>query len=413
MEKIAMQIAIPALILLMLLEFLIGYFQKKKYYTLSDTVTNLNIGIGNQVISALTKGVIFLVLYKMYKAYAIFNLNNAWWVWVMCFVAYDFIFYWAHRWGHEVNLFWGAHVVHHQSEEYNLSVALRQPWFHHLLSFALFLPLPLLGINPLIIGVVSLTSTLYQFWIHTKSIKKLPNLIEFVFNTPSHHRVHHAINPKYIDKNHGAVFIIWDRLFGTFQEEEEMPVYGITTQFKSLNPAWANFQYYVELWKMFKNYPIKQKIKALFAKPGWTPDGVRPEELILQTELKREKFSISIPIGLQVYTLVQFIFITWGLIAYIGHYVELSLFLKLFFAFLLLLSVVVSGGILEKKKWVFFAEYVRLVGVAFAINTFYYFEYVNWFTVMLVFTSIAAVSFSVWFSISLAKNFKYLLLDSH
>lgn len=408
-----MQLAIPAFIILMLLEFILGYIKGKNYYSLSDTITNLNIGIGNRVLSTLTQGAIYLLLYKIYKAYAFFDLGNSWWVWVMCFLVYDFIFYWAHRWGHEVNFFWGAHVVHHQSEEYNLSVALRQPWFHHLISFFLFIPLPLIGINPIIIGVVSLSSTLYQFWIHTKSINKLPKPIEFLFNTPSHHRVHHAVNPKYIDKNHGAVFIIWDRIFGTFQEEEESPVYGITSQFKSLNPAWANFQYYVAIWQMFKNYPFKQKVKAIFAKPGWTPDGLNPEELIQQTDLKREKFSIHIPIGLQIYTLVQFAVITWGLVAYIGHYSELSFFLKLFFAFLLLLSVVVSGGILEKKKWVFFAEYVRLVGVAITINIFYYFEYLNWFNVMLIFTSIAAISFGVWFSISLSKNFKYLLLDSH
>lgn len=413
MENLAMQLAIPTFIFLMLLEFLLGYFQKKKYYALSDTITNLNIGIGNQVVGALTKGAVFLVFYKIYNTFTFFNLSNAWWVWVLCFVLYDFIFYWAHRWGHEINFFWGAHVVHHQSEEYNLSVALRQPWFHHLISFFLFIPLPLLGFNPIIIGVVSLVSTLYQFWIHTKGINKLPKPIEFIFNTPSHHRVHHAVNPKYIDKNHGAVLIIWDRIFGTFQIEEEAPVYGITTQFESLNPAWANFEYYVALWKLFKKYPAKQKIKAIFAKPGWTPDGANPKELILKTNLSRKKFSVNIPLGLKVYTLVQFAFITWGLVAYIGHYNELSLFLKLFFAFLLLLSVVVSGGILEKKKWVFFAEYVRLVGVAFTISTFYYFQYINWFTVMLIFTSIAAVGFAVWFSISLAKNFKYLLLDSY
>jgi alkylglycerol monooxygenase len=263
---------------------------------------------------------------------------------------YDFIYYWAHRWGHEINLFWGAHVVHHQSEEYNLSVALRQPWFHHLLAFALFLPLPLLGFDPLIIGGVSLFSTLYQFWIHTQTINKFPKVVEYIFNTPAHHRVHHAINHQYIDKNHAGVLIIWDRIFGTFQDEKEAEVYGITTQFESFSPVKANVDYYIYLLKSMKDFSIKDKFKMIFAKPGWLPNGESIEALLLKTNLNKVKFNPTLPLGFSIYAIFQFVFIIWGLVAYMNNFDELSLAHQWYFGGLIILSLVICSGILESKK---------------------------------------------------------------
>jgi alkylglycerol monooxygenase len=216
-----MLIAIGGFVVLMLLEFAYGRYKKKQLYRLNDTVTNLNIGIGNQVFGLLYQVVLYGALYGVYQNFALLKIPIAVWSVLLCAVLYDFIFYWAHRLGHEMNIFWGAHVVHHQSEEYNLSVALRQPWFHSLLSFFMFLPLPLLGFDPILVLSVSLFSTLFQFWIHTKEIGKLPKWYEFIFNSPSHHRVHHGVNPKYIDKNHGAVFIIWIDFLGLMLKKKK------------------------------------------------------------------------------------------------------------------------------------------------------------------------------------------------
>ena len=186
----------------------------------------------------------------------------------------DFFYYWFHRWSHEVNAGWAAHIVHHQSEEMNLAVALRQSVFQGALSWVFYLPLALVGFPPAMFLTVSALNTLYQFWIHTRAIGKLGPL-EWVLNTPSHHRVHHGRNPKYIDRNHAGSLIVWDRMFGTFQEEEEEPVYGITRPLASWNPVWANFHYWAELWRTARRATRLQDRFRIF----WKPPGWRPEEL--------------------------------------------------------------------------------------------------------------------------------------
>ena len=409
-DDLIMLYAIGGFVLLMLLELVIGVFKKKKLYRLNDTVTNLNIGIGSQIFGLLYKVIIFGALVGAYNQFAIMHIQVNIWTVLICAILYDFTFYWAHRLGHEMNIFWGAHVVHHQSEEYNLSVALRQPWFHSLMSFFLFLPLPILGFDPMVILSISLVSTLYQFYIHTKLIKRMPKFFEFLFNTPSHHRVHHGINAKYIDKNHGAILIIWDRLFGTYaKEEEEEPTYGITTQFKSQNPLWSNFHYYAELWQIMKPMNVWNQMKMIFAKPGWTPDGPDPKEIIAQTNLEREKYDPQVPLGFSVYVFTQFILIMTAIVAYMSHFEELSTFFQWYFAGLIILSMTICGGIFEKKKWVFFAEYGRLLMVAFSVNAFYYFKYIDWFEIMAISTGICLVVFYTWFSISLRINYRLIL----
>jgi sterol desaturase/sphingolipid hydroxylase (fatty acid hydroxylase superfamily) len=402
--------AIGGFVLLMLAEFIWGLVKRRKLYRLNDTVTNLNIGVGSQVFGLLYQAVILAAFFWVYDNFAIFHIPVNIWTVLVIAVGYDFLFYWAHRWGHEMNIFWGAHVVHHQSEEYNLSVALRQPWFHSLLAFFIFLPLPLLGFDPLAVLGYSLFSTLYQFYIHTKAIGKMPRWFEFLFNTPSHHRVHHAVNEKYIDRNHGAVLIIWDRLFGTFAAEEEEPTYGITTPFRSFNPVWSNFHYYFEMWERMKTMHWKDKVKMIFARPGWTPGGPPPAELIRQVDLRREKFDTPpTPLGLNVYVFAQFILIMAAAVGYIAFFEELGAFARWYFAGLMILSMTICSGIFERKKWVFFAEYARLMMVAASLNIFYYVHYIDWFVIMAVGSIAGLVIFYTWFSISLGMNYRKLM----
>jgi alkylglycerol monooxygenase len=254
-------LAIPFFFLAMGIEILIDRYKQTGLYRLNDSITNLNAGTSQQVVGIFLK-VFTLGLYEaIYANFALFKVPHVWWSWLVAFILYDLCYYWSHRMSHEVNLFWSGHVVHHQSEEYNLSVALRQSWFQGIWTAPFYLPMALLGFDTTQLLIVGGINLIYQFWIHTELIDRMGPL-EWVMNTPSHHRVHHGRNPKYIDKNHAGTFIVWDRLFGTFQAEEERPVYGITTPINSWNPVWANFSHYEAIGQQLRQaHTLSDKLR--------------------------------------------------------------------------------------------------------------------------------------------------------
>jgi alkylglycerol monooxygenase len=368
-------LAIPFFLLGIGFEFVWGRLRKTNFYNFEDTLTNLNIGIGSQAFNTLLK-VLLLTLYEyIYLHFAIFSIGVSIWSFLGCLLVYDLIFYWAHRWGHEMNIFWGAHIVHHQSQEYNLSVALRQSWFHTALGFVLFLPLPLLGFDPLIFAAAAATATLYQFWIHTRHIGKL-GILEWVLNTPSHHRVHHGINSKYLDKNYAAVFIIWDRLFGTFCEEEEEPEYGTTVPINSFNPVWANVHFYSDLYAGMQKTPKwRDKLVLIFRGPEYLGKLLGDKRQAAMPE----KFRTKVPLNMQVYVLLQFVVLLWALISYMGHFRELSLFYKLSFFALIALTTLNCGAVMENKSWVYVVETVRFAAFLLVYNSLYLLHYKNYF----------------------------------
>lgn len=396
-------LAIPAFLLLMFIEYLVGRAQGKKLYVLNDTVSNLSQGIGNQAVGLLTKAFLAAIFIWVYQNFALFPqvFTLTWYNAIICLIIFDGLYYWAHRWSHEWNFLWAAHVVHHQSEEYNLSVALRQPWFHHLLAFFVLLPVPILGFEPVMIFGVGAFVTLYQFWIHTKAIDRMPAWFEFIFNTPSHHRVHHARDPKYIDKNHGAVFIIWDRIFGTYKEEEEEPTYGITTPLHSYNPVWGNFHHWADMWKLFRQAPRwSDKFKVLFARPGWKPEelgGYQAPPPIDEKTVKQ--YNPKTSDTMRLYVILQFTATLFGLTAYMYNFGRISEFYQIVFFAILVLSTVICGAILENKRWVIYVEYVRLFFVLLSLNTFYYFWFMDWLTIMLICSiclTLGSVLFFTW-----------------
>ncbi len=233
-------LSIPIFFILIGIELLVERFSQRKLYRLPDAIANLSCGITSQL-SGLFLRIFVIGIYQfLFENFALFTLEKTWLYWLALVLLVDFAYYWAHRMSHEINLFWGGHVVHHQSEDYNLSVALRQSSLQVVWTFAFSLPIAFLGFDTWDFALISAFNTLYQFWIHTEAINKLPKWVEFIFNTPSHHRVHHGRDPKYIDKNHAGSLIIWDRIFGTFQPEEEKPTYGITKPINSWNPICAN-----------------------------------------------------------------------------------------------------------------------------------------------------------------------------
>jgi sterol desaturase/sphingolipid hydroxylase (fatty acid hydroxylase superfamily) len=240
-------------------------------YRFADAITDLSCGIGNQV-TRLALGLVLLGAYDFVHArFALFHFaDGSPWTWLVAFVGVEFLYYWWHRLSHEVNLLWAAHVVHHQSEDYNLAVALRQAWFTGLTAIPFYLPLALLGVPAKALVAALGVNLLYQFWIHTRLVGRL-GVAETVLNTPSHHRVHHAINREYLDRNYGGVVIVFDRLFGTFEPERAPCVYGITRPFTSVNPVWANFHYFGDILALVRRARGADKLRVWFSRPGWDP----------------------------------------------------------------------------------------------------------------------------------------------
>ncbi len=273
MDPIAL--AIPAFFGLMGLEWLVARVKGRSVYRFADWVGNLGCGIIQQTFKLVLATFTFIAYAYLFSNHRLFELDaGAWWVWALCFLGVDFCYYWFHRMSHELNFMWAAHVVHHQSEEYNLGVALRQSAFQGGFSWAFYLPLAILGFPPLVFGVVAALNTLYQFWIHTQLIGRMGPL-EWVINTPSHHRVHHGQNPQYIDKNHAGTLIIWDRLFGTFAPEEEEVIYGVTEPPNRWNPVFANFHHVaLSFRRSLSAKTWSDRLAVWWRRPGFVPEGV-------------------------------------------------------------------------------------------------------------------------------------------
>ena len=363
MDYIAL--SIPLFFLLIGLELLVSRLQQTRLYRFNDAITNLSCGIGQQVIGVFLKTATILFYVYLYDHHRLIaDIPNTWLTWFLLFVGVDFCYYWFHRLAHEISVLWGSHVVHHQSEEYNLTVALRQSWFQALFSHVFYLPLAWIGFSPVLYVTIASFQTLYQFWIHTKMIYKLPRWFEFVFNTPSHHRVHHGVNPIYIDRNHGGTLIIFDRLFGTFQEEQEEVVYGITTGAKSWNPLWLNLSYWADLGGQVRQATSwKHRGHLLFNRPGWQPADV-PTSTFTFNPSAIEKYDTTIPNGLNYYILVQYLLILAGATVFLFSADNFSLPLNALLCGFIILSIVNCGGLLEQKRWVWYAEVVRLIGLA-------------------------------------------------
>jgi sterol desaturase/sphingolipid hydroxylase (fatty acid hydroxylase superfamily) len=270
--------AIPAFIVMMILEFLWARRAAPAGrgihgYEGRDTAASLAMGVGNVLLSVASKiGVLALWAY-LWK-FRIFTFpENAWWSWVALFFAEDFCYYWFHRAHHEVRFFWAAHVNHHSSTRYNLSTALRQSWTTPFTGPLFWLPLPLLGFSPAMILTQQAISLLYQFWLHTEAIDRM-GPFEWVFNTPSHHRVHHGRNVAYLDRNHGGILIVWDRLFGTFTPEKETVDYGLTKNLETFHPVTIAFHEWSAIGRdVLRSRSLRDALGYVFGPPGWSPDG--------------------------------------------------------------------------------------------------------------------------------------------
>lgn len=357
--------AIPFFFVLIGLELLVDRWRGVSTYRLADSINSLSAGVLSQVSGLLTKGLGLLTYGFAVQHLALFELSaQQTWVWVLAFVLYDFCYYWNHRLGHERNVLWAAHSVHHQSEDYNLSTALRQTSSGFLFGWIFYLPLAVLGVPLLVFLTVAALNLLYQFWVHTRHVPKL-GWYEWAFVTPSNHRAHHAQNAIYMDRNYGGVFILWDRLFGTFQEEldEEPVIFGVTTPLASWNPLWANLQFYVQLWRdAARAASWWDKLRIWFMPTGWRPADVAAKYPLSKPELSQfVKFEVPLSSGQKVYAGVQFVLYLVGGTYLLAISESLSLGLLIASWAWVAFGLYSLGVWLENRPWARLLEVLRLL----------------------------------------------------
>lgn len=352
--------AIPFFVLAMLLEAVYGQARGRQTYRMNDTVNSLSMGTLSRL-----KGILALSFSGLVFSHAVgffgvtpLGTSNPF-VWIIGFVAYDLCYYWKHRFGHEWRILWAAHAAHHQSEEYNLSTALRQTGTDYI-GFVFYLPLYLVGLPLEVVITVGSLNLIYQFWVHTEHVGKL-GILEWVLITPSNHRVHHARNPRYLDKNYGGVFIIWDRIFGTFKEEQsdEPCVYGITRGLKSWNPLWANLHVWYETALIsIRTKRWGDKVSVWFRGPGWFPEDQQPAE---KTHWQDDKYDPDMNPAYGVYCFIQYWLLTGMGLALIAVQADLprSGVLGMFFWFCL--SFYCIGQLMERGSNADMKELGRLL----------------------------------------------------
>lgn len=360
--------AIPVFFILIGVELWWARREAREVARLNDAIADISTGTVQQIVGLFAKAALFAVYALIYQYGRLFEVStSAIWAWGVCFLGVDFLYYWFHRFSHESNFAWAAHVVHHQSEDYNLSVALRQSALQQFIAAPFYWPLALLGFPPAMFLALSAANTLYQFWIHTEAIGRLGPL-ELVLNTPSHHRVHHGSNPQYIDRNHGGTLIVWDRLFGTFEPEGERVVYGVTKPPKSWNPLYVNVHQWQELWRLARRAPRwRDKLQVWFRAPGWLPEGVDEDEP-QDNALHGVKYDADAPRGLARYVVTHFVGLMAVSFLYILRFDALSLEWKVALGLFQVWSVVNFGAIFEGRSWLPASECLRLAaGVALIV----------------------------------------------
>jgi sterol desaturase/sphingolipid hydroxylase (fatty acid hydroxylase superfamily) len=372
---------VPIFILLILIEIIYGQIKKKQTHSFMDTLSSLSSGMTNILKDTLGLVVVIISYPYLLGKLSIFNIENTFIVYIAAFICVDFSGYWSHRLNHKINLFWNQHIIHHSSEEFNLACALRQS-FSDLLGYtALFLiPAAVLGVPTDVITLLAPLHLFGQFWYHTQHIGKL-GILEYFLVTPSQHRVHHAINPIYIDKNLAPIFCVWDRCFGTFQEEleDEPPVYGVLKPVRTWNPLLINFQH---LWGLifdaWHTRSIREKLTL-----WWQPTGYRPEDVkrrfprnIITSINEVEKYNPESGNLMKGWAMFQWLGTTFMLLLFLANYPSFENLQALLFGGVIMLSIFGYTSVMDQQSWAFNFELVRnLIGLLFFIipsqNVFY------------------------------------------
>lgn len=363
-------LAIPLFLFFIGLEYYYSKKRGKNFFQYAESVANLNVGIAERLLDVFTTSLFFLVFAWIYDHFAIFQIKAGPLTWVLLFLATDLVWYWYHRFAHEINAFWAVHVVHHQSEDFNYTVSARITVFQAAVRCLFWCILPLIGFPPLMISVLLLVHGLYPFFIHTQTLGKWGWFEKFMV-TPTHHSIHHASNPEYLDKNYGDVLIIWDKLFGTFASEKKdvKIVFGLTRQLNSYSFLWQHFHFPLEIYMNFKYAKgFTAKWKVLFGKP----DDLDPRyRLILERKLLNVRPQRASTPAMRQYVTSQTIFsliLLFVVILFAEYFRNIQLVI---FSLFILVSLINSGAILDQRRWIFYLEYMRVLLVMAAIAMIY------------------------------------------
>jgi len=392
----AIALAVPAFFLLIGAELFFTRKKNEAHYRFHDSISSLSCGIGQQVLGVFLFAVrvgIYAWVYEGFRLATLSPRSPA--AWIAVFLAVDLAYYAYHWASHRINFFWATHAVHHQSEEYNLSTALRQSWFTSLSSWIFYLPLAIVGFPPVMLVAAQTMNTLYQFWIHTRLVGKLGPL-ESLLNTPSHHRVHHGTDPRYIDKNYAGVFIVWDHLFGTFAREEGEPVYGTVKPLSSFNPLWANIEPWAHLWDMARRTRrVRDKLLIWFMPPEWRPaDLGGPVTVPDVSRAARRRYDVPTPRGLDVYVAINFVLTTAATTALLWFQTALSHPELAASAILIVLTLVSWGALFEARPWAVLLEWTRLLLVT--ALTAWLTRGTAWTTLALSGAALASLGLGLW-----------------
>ncbi len=366
-QELIISWATPVFFVLIGLELLVAHRRGHAAYASADAINSIGLGVISQVVGVFAKLLSFGIYGWVATHWAPFTLpaDNLL-VWLGALLAYDFLYYWLHRAGHEVNILWAAHVVHHQSEHYNLSTALRQTGSGVLLGWLFYLPMALLGVPLTVFVIVALVDLLYQFWVHTEQIGRL-GWFDRVFCSPSNHRAHHAVNDRYLDRNYGGILIVWDRLFGTFVEEDDTdpPVYGTRAPLRSWNPLWANAEVYWATTKdMWHARRWSDKLRVWLKPPGWRPADVAERFPKPAFDIRRERYAPPMSRALTLYCLVQFALLLGMATHFLGLSGKASLVELLGYAAYLLIGLTVLGSLMEGHRAARWLEAMRCLATA-------------------------------------------------
>jgi len=351
-------LAIPAFFIFVGLEYLAARQRRSELFKFDSSVANLSIGVAERLVNLFLTASFYGVFVYVYDHYAIWSIPNNAWVWIGLILATDLVWYWYHRMGHEINIFWAAHIVHHQSEEFNYTVSARITTFQSIIRNAFWCLLPLAGFHPSMVLVTLVIHGTYSFFTHTQVITKL-GLLEYILITPSHHRVHHASNEKYLNKNYGDLFVFWDKIFGTFQREEEAPVYGLTHPLRSYSFLWQHFHYFMEL-----GYAVRQtrgwlnKLKMIVGPPEMLDQDIRGE---LEKVYLPNKTAINPGFRYRAYLVIQVVLVVTILFTVAFWYNVLPVADIVCGTLFILISLINCGALLEQRRWIFYLENLRLL----------------------------------------------------
>jgi len=361
-------LATPVFFALIALEIVVGWLRSRNTYRLDDAVSSLSLGVLSQVAAVFTRLLSIGIYVWLFQSFAQWSWPpDSAWSWIGALLFYDFCYYWHHRAMHRVNVLWAAHVVHHSSEEYNLSTALRQTGTGALFGWVFYVPMALAGVPPALFVAVGLIDLLYQFWIHTRQIGRL-GWFDRVFASPSNHRVHHAVNDRYIDRNYGGVLILWDRLFGTFEDErdDEPIVYGTRAPLRSWNPLWANLEVYAALARdAWRAQRWRDRLQVWVRPPGWRPADVAAAWPRAPFAIERfEPYHPWADRGVRIHAGLQFALVLAAAVHFLQAHRDATLAQNLAHAAWILTSLVAIGGLFEGRRGFVWLDATRLAVAA-------------------------------------------------